>query len=158
MNKTGKTGESVDYENELWSVNPQEQVDFRASVARLQAEEAACRHQLASCSDAGRRALLLNRLGQLLYGQVRFDEASAAYTEALSEDPHLAAAAHNRATISYRMGYLAEAERDLLAAQRLQPDNVEVATGLAEVRRLLVAGGSAGRRDRSARGPVAVED
>jgi len=112
----------------------------RATV--LHQRETECRTQLSSCSDSPRRALLLNRLGRLLYDQVRFDEAKEAYTAALAEQPNLAAAAHNRATIHYRMGEFGAALRDLELAQSVEPDNQEVATGLYETRRLLDSSGA----------------
>ena len=80
--------------------------ELSVGAAELRALESSCRLQLSAASGlpAERRARLHNRLGLLLYGQVRFDEAAAEYTAALRAWPTLAAAAHNRAIVRYRMG------------------------------------------------------
>ena len=80
--------------------------DLSVGACRLRRLETACRRRLLDCgSEAPERlARLHNRLGLLLYGQVRFDEAAAAYTAALDAWPRLGAAAHNRAVVRYRMG------------------------------------------------------
>ncbi|KAF0309074.1 Tetratricopeptide repeat protein 32 [Amphibalanus amphitrite] len=115
--------------------------DLSVGAAELLEMERSCRRQLSSAGlwPAEWRARLHNRLGLLLYGQVRFDEAAEEYSAALEAWPRLAAAAHNRAIVRYRMGYFQEAERDLMLAQSLEPENTEIATGLQETRRLLRA-------------------
>ena len=80
--------------------------DLSVGAAELSSLERVCRRQLSSASGqpAERRARLHNRLGLLLYGQVRFDEAAREYTAALQACPRLAAAAYNRGIVRYRMG------------------------------------------------------
>ena len=82
-------------------------------------------------------ALLYNDLGWSRYMQVDFWPAVAAYEAALREDPRLAVAHYNRATVLYRMGKFSEAEAGFVKAAELDSCNEEFKLGLSACREAL---------------------
>src|SRR5437660_4336739 len=67
-------------------------------------------------------------LGALLQEQDRFDEARAAFDQALALDPSYAEAHFNRGGVLQQQGRLAEAVEAYVQALRLRPDYAEAAT------------------------------
>ena len=61
----------------------------------------------------------------------------AAYEAALREDPRLAVAHYNRATVLYRMGKFSEAEAGFVKAAELDSCNEEFKLGLSACREAL---------------------
>ena len=74
------------------------------------------------------------RRGSVYHSLRKWDEAIADYTVAITKDPTNAMALRKRADTYYSMGQFAKAVPDLEAAQKLQPDDPDIAQNLQHVR------------------------
>lgn len=110
----------------FWTGPARAEDDCRRAFGRgdypVAAEE--CRRAAEAVRGADRAAALELR-GRAFYRLNQFDQALAAYQEALTADPKAATVYNNRALVRYRAGQVKAALDDLDQAVRLQPDLAE---------------------------------
>lgn len=95
----------------------------RAGLLLERDEPQAARHDVEAGLALRPESAELHALSaQIAQQQKRFDDAHAAYGEALRRDPTLAAAWSNRATLWYEQGEIERAIEDLTAAVELDDD------------------------------------
>ncbi len=103
--------------------------DAHQTMARIDKQNQAMQKETASIlAEASPentiRDVALHR-GHVLFDKQRFNEALAAYSEAIQADPTSAEAFHRRGTCQYNLGNIKEAISDYDEAIRLSPKNAE---------------------------------
>jgi tetratricopeptide (TPR) repeat protein len=78
--------------------------------------------------------IAFERRGQVYHNLRKWDEAIADYTVAITKDPNNVMALRKRADTYYAMGQYAKALPDLETAQKLKPDDADIAQNLQHIR------------------------